>query len=117
ADDGVRARPGAGARLAGCLAAQLDLTLTAQHGPAVRGQREGRVLGVGREESLCEELAHDAAPLGLRQVLADAEHREVLVAERGDPLGPLPAQDVDRKSTRLNSSHVKISYAVFCLKK
>src|SRR5690606_41660089 len=26
-------------------------------------------------------------------------------------------QDQDRKSTRLNSSHVKISYAVFCLKK
>src|SRR5690606_41363222 len=28
-----------------------------------------------------------------------------------------PATDRDRKSTRLNSSHVKISYAVFCLKK
>src|SRR5690606_41318090 len=27
------------------------------------------------------------------------------------------AGNVDRKSTRLNSSHVKISYAVFCLKK
>src|SRR5207302_8483432 len=27
------------------------------------------------------------------------------------------APDRDRKSTRLNSSHVKISYAVFCLKK
>src|SRR5690606_40634526 len=26
-------------------------------------------------------------------------------------------QPTDRKSTRLNSSHVKISYAVFCLKK
>src|SRR5690606_6357941 len=26
-------------------------------------------------------------------------------------------EDEDRKSTRLNSSHVKISYAVFCLKK
>src|SRR5690606_41995402 len=26
-------------------------------------------------------------------------------------------QYIDRKSTRLNSSHVKISYAVFCLKK
>src|SRR5690606_40490553 len=26
-------------------------------------------------------------------------------------------QTIDRKSTRLNSSHVKISYAVFCLKK
>src|SRR5690606_40828929 len=30
----------------------------------------------------------------------------------------LPIADpIDRKSTRLNSSHVKISYAVFCLKK
>src|SRR5258708_23276111 len=28
-----------------------------------------------------------------------------------------PAVDVDRKSTRLNSSHQIISYAVFCLKK
>src|SRR3989442_3392792 len=27
------------------------------------------------------------------------------------------AQALDRKSTRLNSSHVRISYAVFCLKK
>src|SRR3712207_8860738 len=31
-----------------------------------------------------------------------------------DSLGPDP---VDRKSTRLNSSHANISYAVFCLKK
>src|SRR5690606_41997073 len=33
--------------------------------------------------------------------------------------GTAPAQmeTEDRKSTRLNSSHVKISYAVFCLKK
>src|SRR5690606_40899232 len=29
----------------------------------------------------------------------------------------LDSAAVDRKSTRLNSSHVKISYAVFCLKK
>src|SRR5438067_4349553 len=28
-----------------------------------------------------------------------------------------PASPQDRKSTRLNSSHVSISYAVFCLKK
>src|SRR5690606_24641221 len=32
-------------------------------------------------------------------------------------LGILFSRRVDRKSTRLNSSHVKISYAVFCLKK
>src|SRR5260221_9919493 len=28
-----------------------------------------------------------------------------------------PSQAIDRKSTRLNSSHTVISYAVFCLKK
>src|SRR5690606_31723550 len=31
--------------------------------------------------------------------------------------GRVPGTQGDRKSTRLNSSHVKISYAVFCLKK
>src|SRR5436309_10050976 len=30
--------------------------------------------------------------------------------------GSVPNLYTDRKSTRLNSSHVKISYAVFCLK-
>src|SRR5690606_40317308 len=35
-------------------------------------------------------------------------------AERGGPSRPLRLRR-DRKSTRLNSSHVKISYAVFCL--
>src|SRR2546430_9279674 len=30
---------------------------------------------------------------------------------------PMPAGIGDRKSTRLNSSHSQISYAVFCLKK
>src|SRR5690625_5385550 len=41
--------------------------------------------------------------------LLEAEARE-----RADLLDDL---DLDRKSTRLNSSHVAISYAVFCLKK
>src|SRR2546430_11170668 len=31
--------------------------------------------------------------------------------------GPSAAREGDRKSTRLNSSHSQISYAVFCLKK
>src|SRR2546430_12777720 len=31
--------------------------------------------------------------------------------------GPQAGIDTDRKSTRLNSSHSQISYAVFCLKK
>src|SRR3712207_8447905 len=36
-------------------------------------------------------------------------------AENGDLIDYL--EDRDRKSTRLNSSHANISYAVFCLKK
>src|SRR5437667_2135115 len=39
----------------------------------------------------------------------------------GRPSGPgagaVPGPEGDRKSTRLNSSHITISYAVFCLKK
>src|SRR5438874_6957270 len=37
----------------------------------------------------------------------------------GGPIDPLQIGNLgrDRKSTRLNSSHVEISYAVFCLKK
>src|SRR5690349_22761883 len=43
-------------------------------------------------------------------------------AGRVAPAGPLPGRGYafyaqDRKSTRLNSSHVENSYAVFCLKK
>src|SRR5690606_40198318 len=44
--------------------------------------------------------------------LADAAAEESTLRGLGWLLAP-----VDRKSTRLNSSHVKISYAVFCLKK
>src|SRR6266571_2272583 len=38
-------------------------------------------------------------------------------AARADADKPQPGRRVDRKSTRLNSSHMSISYAVFCLKK
>src|SRR5690606_40515080 len=76
---------------------------------------------------------HDALPIFVvaGAVLVEdgvvAEHRiglEHLVArvagagetpDVGVPVGEVVL--VDRKSTRLNSSHVKISYAVFCLKK
>src|SRR5690606_39309969 len=40
----------------------------------------------------------------------------VLTSSTGTLDAAFPA-DLDRKSTRLNSSHVKISYAAFCLKK
>src|SRR5215216_7000687 len=51
-----------------------------------------------------------------RRVMRHAEHR----GETGKPVPRLAAISPgvrDRKSTRLNSSHQIISYAVFCLKK
>src|SRR2546430_8776033 len=48
-----------------------------------------------------------------RSILRKAT-QEIVNAE-GPVLRPQP--DLDRKSTRLNSSHSQISYAVFCLKK
>src|SRR5437870_10194755 len=42
---------------------------------------------------------------------------DVLVCYGGDGTAMQIAAGADRKSTRLNSSHVAISYAVFCLKK
>src|SRR2546430_13248154 len=50
-----------------------------------------------------------------RRALRDPEPRRVRRAGavlRAD----VPHRDEDRKSTRLNSSHSQISYAVFCLK-
>src|SRR5690348_18198601 len=38
-------------------------------------------------------------------------------SQDGGPGGNCGAETPDRKSTRLNSSHPSISYAVFCLKK
>src|SRR3712207_624493 len=48
--------------------------------------------------------------------LTDMAHIAGLVAADVHP-SPVPFCEVDRKSTRLNSSHANISYAVFCLKK
>src|SRR5690625_6052882 len=59
---------------------------------------------------------------GARVLQKDHEHdSRSPSADRARPLRPLRStgvrQGADRKSTRLNSSHVAISYAVFCLKK
>src|SRR5690554_7129272 len=67
---------------------------------------------------------YDFLPLGWRSV----RKIEAIIREEMDRAGAqevrLPAVqpaelwvESDRKSTRLNSSHVRISYAVFCLKK
>src|SRR3712207_9002596 len=72
---------------------------------------------------------HDALPICTAGAFelhfefeADTQPLKVAVVLRGarsDKYGNLPITPVciDRKSTRLNSSHANISYAVFCLKK
>src|SRR5256885_10823049 len=59
--------------------------------------------------SLCGLVAH----------LATQEHRTVVARDVDVSVAPvvLDTHVEDRKSTRLNSSHLVISYAVFCLKK
>src|SRR5436305_7419013 len=52
---------------------------------------------------------HDALPISDGNLCRLRTRRP----DGGDPEAP----GLDRKSTRLNSSHVRISYAVFCLKK
>src|SRR5439155_17369576 len=66
---------------------------------------------------------HDALPIcSYRSAirLHGAQDRHGPLDDRGDRravLRRLLQRSRDRKSTRLNSSHVAISYAVFCLKK
>src|SRR2546427_2472352 len=52
----------------------------------------------------------------LHQMVAGQEAERVLIQVRGRERKE-GGERQDRKSTRLNSSHSQISYAVFCLKK
>src|SRR5437899_9000028 len=73
-----------------------------------------------RSEHLRDHLAgtRDFHPIALANVL---RFDQVEVVERGGGDRDTPdfhgLEHGDRKSTRLNSSHLGISYAVFCLKK
>src|SRR5690606_41065848 len=69
--------------------------------------------------------AGQRGPQGVGRSLSPAARRREQPGCRAGPpssaarvlYGPWWRRMGDRKSTRLNSSHVKISYAVFCLKK
>src|SRR5256885_12984471 len=71
--------------------------------------REHRVAGAAAFTTLANYLRYDAAATGTKIVCEEGDCGACTVLiRRGDG---------DRKSTRLNSSHLVISYAVFCLKK
>src|SRR5690606_40389005 len=92
-------------------------------------QLRGELPVLGLAQATIEDVPVQSQP-DVPVVGATGEARGVLdavvggQADRREVLEPaLPVLDLrdvaleDRKSTRLNSSHVKISYAVFCLKK
>src|SRR3712207_8240376 len=68
-------------------------------------------LGGARLQLLCRGLPREQMTLIDRGMNSVHELRVVWTR------GPLVGVALDRKSTRLNSSHANISYAVFCLKK
>src|SRR5690625_6401516 len=68
------------------------------------------ILPTGGGKSLCYQIPALVRP-GAGVVISP------LIALMADQVAALEDLGVDRKSTRLNSSHVAISYAVFCLEK
>src|SRR5690606_20926412 len=101
--------------------------------PSVQSADKKKAIDIVLKDAAPEtrNLAHlliERQRAGLIPDIVEAFH-EALLAERGivvadvttaEPLDETMQAEVrerDRKSTRLNSSHVKISYAVFCLKK
>src|SRR5438445_8512385 len=61
---------------------------------------------------------HDALPISPASESVSAHGCiSVTIGYSMPPEFSTPSMEVDRKSTRLNSSHANISYAVFCLKK
>src|SRR2546430_10492489 len=65
-----------------------------------------------RVESLLQKAVQLDPKLGAAQLQLG-----ILYSQRTDFSRAISAYQKDRKSTRLNSSHSQISYAVFCLKK
>src|SRR3712207_8770393 len=63
------------------------------------------------DQSVYDAMVRLAQPWSMRYMLVDGH------GNFGSIDGDSPASMRDRKSTRLNSSHANISYAVFCLKK
>src|SRR5690554_3524957 len=83
---------------------------------ALRAQIEQTASGL-REEEVNLAFARIYAPMDGTVVSINARQGQTLNASQSAPIILRLADLSDRKSTRLNSSHVRISYAVFCLKK
>src|SRR2546427_9646986 len=69
------------------------------------------VLGFSLGGMVAQQMAQDRPAIFRRIILVGTAPRG------GEDIMHLHKPSLDRKSTRLNSSHSQISYAVFCLKK
>src|SRR4051812_49946438 len=69
------------------------------------------------ERQMSSDVVAEPAPEGERRVARPRATLRDVAALAGDVAQRRARTGEDRKSTRLNSSHMSISYAVFCLKK
>src|SRR5690625_7114747 len=85
----------------------------------LNGQDDLEVIGVAYDGKECLQLLDEMEPdvLLLDIIMPHLDGLAVLQQVREQDRKRYPNIIIDRKSTRLNSSHVAISYAVFCLKK
>src|SRR5688572_5703408 len=91
------------------------------NGPTVVGGHGAKLILEGGREILdmsslveCSNLGHQHPKL-VAAIKAQAEKLAFVTAAWGAEPRRALAERLDRKSTRLNSSHSQISYAVFCL--
>src|ERR1022692_5020254 len=75
----------------------------------------GRPQHIGGNHGFAYRLSGCCEVLGRMSNYDGMKHRSF--ARKRLPLSARTVEWIDRKSTRLNSSHLVISYAVFCLKK
>src|SRR5256886_12578347 len=97
---------------------QDDLGLLVPHSADEPGQvlRGGRNTGPVLDDATLDEAE---GPEHVRPAIVMADDARAAERRQQGPPSPIGLGDLlqDRKSTRLNSSHSQISYAVFCLKK
>src|SRR5690242_17055560 len=92
------------------------------NGTSNKANYDGQVIGVngngdaGSQSPLNNAFSYNGLPSNSLDITADGAHVSDPGCNCDTPVNPNSDMIADRKSTRLNSSHMSISYAVFCLK-